>query len=353
MMDDRPMGELLAHLEARGLVSRADLDRIAGRLSEAEPASDDPVYLRVLSGIGAWAAAVFLLAFLGISRILENGTGATVCGSLFLAAAIALSRASRGNFLSQLSLALAFAGNVLVLVGVAEGFRMRGIAPVLVTHAVVCAVVYPLYANGIYRFLAPTALAALATAWIVEEKHFAFMHALVAAEMLLVGLLFLRKKRPPLLTPLAYSAAAALPATLLFMNLTQVNVWGAKSAEPIWPSSALLGAGMIYLYLHLAGGPRRLREPWLILAIASTALLGLFTTPGILVAVGLLVLGYAYGDSILTAMSCLFLPCFLVFFYYALDIDLAHKSWVVAGSGLLLLVARWVAGLCRPEETAP
>ena len=62
------------------------------------------------------------------------------------------------------------------------------------------------------------------------------------------------------------------------------------------------------------------------------------------------VIGYAFGDHILTTLSYLFLVCFLVVFYYALNIDLAHKSWIVAGSGVILLVVRWIAGYCRPKE---
>ena len=124
-------------------------------------------------------------------------------------------------------------------------FGSREVSVVLITHAVVCAVVYPLYTNSIYRFLAPTALVALATAWIVEEEAFVFMHVLIAAETLLAGILLLRKKRPPLLTPLIYSAAAMLPATLLFMNLTQVNIWRTDFNEPLWPSNVLLTGGLI------------------------------------------------------------------------------------------------------------
>lgn len=353
MNDSSPtIGELLAHPKVQGLVSQEDAERIAESLDKSEQASKDPMYIRILSGIGAWFTAAFLILFLLRSQIVEIGTGAIICGIIFLVAAIIIARASKAAFLGQLSLALAFAGNLLVLGGAYAEFERYKISVVLITHAVVCAVVYPLYANSIYRFLAPTALVALATAWIVEEEVFVLMHALIGAEMLLSGILLLRKKRPLLLTPLVYSAAAMLPATLLFMNLMQMNIWRTDFDEPLWPSSLLLAGGLIYLYFHLAGGSKRLREPWLILAIISTILLGIFTTPGILVAVGLLVVGYAFGDRILTVLSYLFLPCFLVFFYYALNVDLAHKSCVVAGSGVLLLVVRWIVGRCQPKEVA-
>jgi uncharacterized membrane protein len=43
----------------------------------------------------------------------------------------------------------------------------------------------------------------------------------------------------------------------------------------------------------------------------------------------------------------------LVVFYYALDVDLAHKSWVIAGSGVLLLIVRWIAGRFEVGEVKP
>jgi hypothetical protein len=253
--------------------------------------------------------------------------------------------------LCQLSLALVFAGNALVVYGVMSAFRDPDVSVLVITHAIICAVVYPFFPSSIYRFVGPTALAALLTAWIIYEKIFVLMHFLIAAEMLFAGWLLLLRKRRDSITPLVYSAAAMLPATLLFMNLTQIGAWRIDLRVPLWPSSIVLAGGLIYLYFRLASGRRILRDSLLILAVISTIFLGIFTTPGILVALGLLIVGYAFDDRILTGFSFLFLICFLVLFYYALNIDLAHKSWVIAGSGVLLLVVRWLAGRFVREST--
>ena len=346
--------ELLTHPKVQGLVSLNDVEKIAEDLCNSEQVSKNPIYIRIFSGIGAWFSAVFLILFLIFSDIIDSGTDAIIWGIIYLVCAILIGRASKVDLLNQLTLALAFAGNILVPYGafvevVEVGLDDFSIVPI--THMLICIVIYPIYANSIYRFIAPTALAVLATVWIIEEKIFVLMHVLIAAEALLTGILLLLKKRPPFLTPLAYSAAVMLPATLLFMNLMQTNTWmRIDFNEPMWLSSLLLAGGLLYLIFHLAGGTKGFREPWLILAFISTLFLGIFTTPGILVAIGLLIVGYAFGDRILTALSFLFLPCFLVVFYYALNVDLAYKSWVIAGSGVLLLVVRWIAGRCQPEE---
>jgi uncharacterized membrane protein len=181
------------------------------------------------------------------------------------------------------------------------------------------------------------------------------MHFLVAAETIFAGTLLLLKKRRAWVEPLVYSAALMLPTTLLLMNLTHADLgrltgqldWGFK--EPLWPSSLLLTIGLIYLYFQLAGGKKLFQNSLLILAVLSTILLGIVTTPGILVAIGLLIVGYAFDDRILTGLSYLFLLCFLVVFYYTLNIDLATKSWVIGGSGVVLLIVRWISGRFKLE----
>ena len=337
--------ELLSHLKMEGLIAPQDLKGISDHFGKPGVKAKDPLYIRMLSGIGAWVAAFFLMRCLTLAQVLETRMATTMFGVVFLAGGIGITRASKTTFFDQLSLALVFAGNALVVLGVAAAFRRAPeISSIVITHAIVCVAVSVLFSNSIYRFVAPTALAALLTGWIIYEKVFFLMHFLIAAETLFAGTLLLSKKRDESLTPLVYSAAAMLPATLLFMNLTQISATGIDFHIPLWPSSIVLAAGLIYLYFHLAGGWKLFREPLLILAVFSTILLGVFTTPGILVAIGLLIVGYSFDDHILTGFSYLFLICFLVVFYYALDVDLAHKSWVIAGSGVLLLIVRWIAG---------
>jgi uncharacterized membrane protein len=132
--------------------------------------------------------------------------------------------------------------------------------------------------------------------------------------------------------------------------MSQVYSWRESFNEPFWPSSVLLSCGLIYLYFHLAGGVQKRREPWMILAIVTTVLLGAFTTPGLLVAIGLIIIGYAFEDYLLSALAYIFLIYFLIIFYYALNIDLAHKSWIIAGSGILLLYVRRIASQFEPKE---
>ena len=341
--------ELLEHEQVRKMLSPGEVNDIFSSFDDKN-IEQDPLYIRVLYGIGAWFSATFIIMFLFASELIESGSGAIIFGVIFLGLAIIIVKRSRSAFLSQLSLALAFSGNILILFGISDITIDFTLSTSLITQTVICGTVYPLFRNNIYRFLSPVALSAIATAWVVNEQIPYLIHVIIAAETILFGVLILRRQIHASLIPLVYSAATMLPATLLFLNLTHIHLWITGFREPDWPSSVLISVGMIYMFINLAGGLRRLREPWLILLICSTLLLGIFTTPGILVAIGLLVTGYTYGDRLLTGLSCLFLPCFLVLFYYALNIDLAYKSWILAGSGIVLLVVRWISNFLRHRE---
>lgn len=358
------VGKLLDHPMVSPLLRPGDVESIASALSKPEMSSKDPIYIRILSGVGAWFASIFIIAFLGMADIINHETGAILCGVAFVAATVTLARTCKSTFPGQLALALSFAGNILLVFGLmkivdrsaSHGETVLGL---LISHGVVCTTIYILYPSTVYRFFAPLAFAVLATIWItVDLKTFEMMHLLIAGEAMLFGLLLLHTRRTAFIQPLLHASATMLPATLFFMNYTQVvmqewHVWRSIPASPMLPSSALLAVGMVYLLFRLSGGVKHVSQPWLIVAGVAILLLGAFTTPGILVALGLLMAGYAFGDRALTALAYLFLPCFLVVFYYSMNVSLAHKSGMVAGSGLILLLVRSLIQRYAPKEAAP
>ncbi|MCP4195429.1 MAG: DUF4401 domain-containing protein [Planctomycetaceae bacterium] len=54
----------------------------------------------------------------------------------------------------------------------------------------------------------------------------------------------------------------------------------------------------------------------------------------------MLVLGYARNDRYLLSIGILFFPVFIVVFYYEWQFSLFIKSWILMGSGAVLLVTR-------------
>ncbi len=358
------LGALLDHPDVSHWLRPGDVESIVFTTSKPDQTVKDPLYIRILSGVGAWFASIFIIAFLGMANIITHEPGAIICGAAFIAVTVTLAKTCKSTFPSQLALAMAFAGNILLVGGLMQVLDNsissgEALLVLLLSHGVVCAAIYILYPSTVYRFFAPLALVIIATIWIsVDLKTFEMMHLLIAGETLLFGILLLHTRRTEFIQPLLRAAATMLPATILFMNLTQGvlldwHIWRAVPPNAMLPTSALLSMGMIYLLVHLSGGANHFRKPWLIVAVVAVLLLGLFTTPGILVAIGLLIAGYAFGDRALTALAYLFLPCFLVVFYYAMNVSLAHKSWMVAGSGLILLAVRWLLQQRASKEVTP
>jgi len=202
------LGELVNHPEVAPFLREDDGEAITSCIKKRDEAPKDPVYIRILSGIGAWFASLFLIGFLGFSRIITNDGGAIITGVILLATAVFLAKKCTSTFPSQLSLAFAFAGNVMVVGGLMElllhshssGHEMLVL---LLSHAVVCTTIYILYPSVVYRFAAPLAFVIIATIWAsVEVEAFWVMHLLVAGEMLLLGVLLLHTRRTAFIQPL-------------------------------------------------------------------------------------------------------------------------------------------------------
>ena len=118
----------------------------------------------------------------------------------------------------------------------------------------------------------------------------------------------------------------------------------------LWPSSLALALGLCWAYYRLARSLEVLRSPEFLLATIGTLALGAVATPGILVAAGLLVIGRALGDRWLLGLGYLFFPAFLFTYYYAMNVDLASKSWILGGSGLVLIVMQQLLTRMAPRE---
>jgi hypothetical protein len=352
-MTSMTLYELLKQIYTEDTAFERAAGIIEKRLTAPEEKSD-PMYIKALVAVAAWFSAGFMIASLRIADFLEDGFSAALIGLIFIVAAIVLSiqaKSKRNTFIEQLSLALAIAGNVLVMFGIGDiAGHKRELPVLLLIQIIICCIVYPAFKNAIYRYISPIAASVLAVAWIVDERMPGMLFLIIAIEMLIFGVLALKKSIPDVFEPLMYSAATMLPVTVLFMNFSNAGLSDFRFYISEWPSSIILSLGIIYLIIELAGGVKRIREPWLLVAILSAIALGTITTPGVLIAIGLMIIGYAHGDRLLLGLSFVFLPCFLFFFYYSLNIDLAYKSYVLAGSGAVLIIIRQVIHIIIPAE---
>jgi uncharacterized membrane protein len=184
----------------------------------------------------------------------------------------------------------------------------------------------------------------MATVWVLFDrdagggKPFHLLSLFIALEAAAAGLILALRVGRDFLKPLGYACAVAAPGSIILLI-----VWP-RISGPVWIMSLLLAVGLCVLYLWAGGGRAVIKSEWFLVAAAATFAFGAITNPGILAAVGLLVMGYALGDKLLAGLGLVYLPAFIVVYYYDMDVDLAYKSYILAGSGLILLLVRIAAG---------
>lgn len=326
---------VLENLRERDLIDEDGEEKLTHYLDNRARLKPDPVFLRVLAGAGAWAAAVCFIAFLATADLLTSSSESLFSwGLVFLVAAAALKRFTRRTFTAQLSLAFISAGHMLIIGWAFETFGRRELLGLFLTQAVLTAVLYPLFNDSFYRFMAPALAVLLASVWLIDDHLVEFLHVLTYLQFITAGVILSGRIIFNPLKPLAYAFAAGG----LGLIMTQ-TILGPEQIS-YWPTRVLTAASLILLFFWAAGREGRRPGEWLYIAAASTLILAFFTNPGIPAAVCLLVLGYAQGDRLVSLLGILFLPAFIVVFYYNLEVDLAYKSWVLILSGLIFLGAR-------------
>ncbi len=352
------MGDVLEKLRSENLMKPEDIERCATYLEE-KARKGTPWYLKMMSAIGAWIAAGVFVSIVG----LISHDHPAIAGFIFLGAGLLLYHSIQNIFVYHLAIALSLAGQAAILIEVDQAHLLgRGTDnfwQLVVVAAIMCAALYPIFASSVHRFLTCLAVLALTVAWVIEAEQYSVLHAIVLAEIVAAGLMFVNSRYYEWLKPMAYAIAVALPLTVFAVVV--VNSATATSRlddhtrqlTPLWPSQLILTLGMLLLLWWVADGIYGLNEPVIVAALATVAL-GAVTSPGILVGIGLLVFGYAIGEKPLIVLGYLFLPAFLVYFYYDMQADLLTKSGILAASGAVLLAARTILSR-RPwslEETS-
>lgn len=328
------MREVLYRLRKAGHVDIPDDDTVSDFLARRRAARDPAWFVSALAGAGAWAAAIFFIAFLFTAKIIDRGDWHEILpwGLAFLVAANLLRHFTRSVFPVQLALALSTAGHIMTLAGVEDYTNSIGY---LAAAAVVLSVIqYPLNRDLVHRFLSVLTATGLVLYWIMDMELHIPLYGLIAAEMVLVGLLYTWGRTPPVLRPLAAAFATALVGTHL------VWIGDLDLGAPLWPARILGVAWMLWVLRFSADGGSLLRREPLVVAMAATVLLGVFSPPGLLAAIGLMVLGHALGDRLVTGLGTIFMPVFIYAYYHDLALGLDQKSYHLMAAGLVLLVAR-------------
>jgi hypothetical protein len=332
-------------------LERFAIDRAAGR--------ELPLYMHALVGVGAIIAGAFFVGFLGAAQLIhfDSEGGLIVWGLIFVGFAILLRAVAReGNdntitssFLTQASFCLMATGKVLFTIGFAQLFTSKegytanegwgaSLALLMLTAAT-----YHVFPMSIDRFL--SALATFVSIFFnLVSEHSApgavpiAINAFFAAQLGLAAFLITSGRITKDYLPIAYAAIGALCAVAIFFAMrSEIGRYGYRQDFSPAIINILLTVALIALIGWAAGGIEKLKSEPLSVAAAGALCLGVISTPGILLAVGLMILGYAQHDRVALILGGLLLPLFLWLYYYNLDLTLVAKSGILVASGAVLL----------------
>ena len=336
---------LLAALRDKGLADEAGLaDFIIRRQREKPP----PLYLNILMGVGAIIAGL-CLAFFFLKQTPVIVALLMVGGAVWLQKKAGHGDEIRHSVLTQSSLAVMITGKLCFL----EAFG-KTLAPYLSGYdydiwsetlalVMITVLTYPIYRVAIDRFLFPLfALCYLLLPILLDSgDHSALLlHGFFLLQFVAAAVLLTHAKIKADYMPLAYALVFSLSGNVLFLVSAELASEDIAVISPYFASLILTG-GLIALFGWAAGGMAKLKTQPLLLASMGAALLGLIAAPGMLLAIMLLVLGYARHERPLLATGAMLIPVFLFLYYYQLDLTLLQKSAALAGSGALLLAGRF------------
>ena len=368
-------GALLGTLNAKGMLLHPE--EAGKQLAAGSVGEEVPIYLRILTLIGALIASGFFFLFLAISGILDED-GFLILGLVFVAAAYGLLvTAKKSNPILQVffitcSFTLLAVGKILFVIGFVDMFddffslSSRGVIWAATLGVGLATVLtYKLFPFVLDRFISSCSFLGffIATVITLPDSDSDLMPVVATwimnffflAYMICAGFLLLHEKVKKLYDPVAY----ALICTLLGLAVMQTALMSEPKFEPvlgieIWLPNFIAGFGLLYLLSHAVGGFKKQMDSQAIVIAAGVILLAFFTNAGILLSILLMVFGRMNHRPLVAFIGWISLTGFLIYYYYQLDFTLETKSYVLLGSGGLLLGIRLIlnALVTRKEQNS-
>lgn len=333
----------------------------------AAPAGS-PWYVRLLVGGVAWLAALSVIGFLAATGLIDEDTfvpwGVAIGG-----AAIALARrlprdgggGAAAEFGAQIALVGSLLARVMVVIGLGDWTDGNWAVIGLVMAALELAFLV-LYPDDLERFVA----AGLVGAWLLLAlgdlddvlAAAALRDVVTLAAAVAAGAIWLW--RPRLLTgrwaehvaPVGYGLTAFVLAACLQDTVALFGDWlpGLR-----WLLAGGLAAGLLGV-LWVVRARLGQREIDMGAAVLAAIVLGVagatWPEPGIVAAIGVLVLAFGARDGWLLGLGVVGLAATLWHYVYGMAATMLEKSTLLVAAGLVLLAGRWLWRRLRAAGTA-
>ena len=332
-----------------------------------------PWFVQVLSGVGAWIAAILFVVtfylFGGGNWLFQSQVGSVTTGIVLLGIVFFVSITSGGRlsvFIDQLMLAASLAGQFLLFAGLSFKDDYRVLFSGSVAAILSLCVIF-FYKNRIHKFIS-TGIFILSVGVVLEElgfNPFAFtslgfvMVAAVSAWMWLNESRFLTGNKQAIARPVQY---ALILSFLIGGGIVEQFYSNFLTYNYVAGSDPLEGVVSILSYLQFVSAGlflvlayviitilRRLEIDWKSVAgiglVAFALIIAIIFnhSPSILAALVVLLIGIERGNRILVPLAIFALITFYSEYYYSMDMTLMRKSLILMGSGLVMLAGGWIA----------
>ena len=305
-----------------------------------------PLYLRVLIGIGGFTSGAFFLGLLAYWDIFDSGEGLLLLGGSLVGLAIYThlktktidSSTTVHATLQQASFAMVFAGKIMFVIGANLVFGQGELTSFLSLLAVTCSTYY-VYDMYIDRFMSSTATLISLGALVYYIAHTSVFHGEgIMVVLPSFGIL--------LCAPLAFTiiihpriSQAFAPVGMGLLGYTGYLATVVTLSQPStsYVACVAVAGTLIATLLWACGGSKTLFTRQVVVAIIATLLMASLNLVAPIMAVAVIILGYARHDRLVSIIGSGFLLLSLTVYTRALDLGLMVTGGLLLAGGLTLI----------------
>lgn len=337
-------------------------EETAGFIINKNQNKDVATHLKIFTAIGAYIASICFISFLTISKIISfnNETELLVWGVIFITGAVFLHKlvgkeySVKNSFITQASFAFMFLGKILAVCGLIRFIDSKwdfSLAILFVT-----AITYGVYRVSADRFISSFAVLVAVLINIIyihfemgHLKNFTqntslLLNVFFVFQVICVGILFTNNKIKKDYIPMAYAFLISLcfyTVLVTFLQQAIPYIGRVDNVFDIFIPNISLAVVLISLIVWLGGGIDSLKKDSIRLPVLAVIFLGFMSTPGLILAITLLIFGYFRYSKFIITLGTLLMIVFVANYYYGLDLSLMHKAGVLIGSGAFLVAGRF------------
>ena len=320
-----------------------------------------PIYLRTLIGIGSFVSAGFLILFVGVtlgideSSIYGVGLFHVICAiPLYLYGRKIEQNTPFEAFLTFFSFALILSGKIMCVAGFSAAFDPDDVLGAsLMVNIIFTCVTYPVYNLYMDRFISFTSCLVMALFWVMEQMSWPEEITPIAFFSLVAPLAFIMMIHPRVTRTfrpvsigllstsigLAVAIATMSPGIIQFVELLKNSQISIDDLMVIISAPIVMLVVSVYVMVWACGGKVGRKKRVLVVSILALFLLCSTLMTGPVLAISIIVLGYAQHDRIISLLGVLLLPVALFQITRRLDLGLMDTGLIlVIKAGVLLIV---------------